>query len=129
MQIKRNNRSDRRRKPRDISPAATRSADADAAEDVVPSRLTALLHACNTLVNFDESGWHELLAALPINTQDYLFLSNWLNNTDQLIQAREFGAARYQLRIVRARLTAILDAWRRMPAAQTPNDRPMQSSR
>ena len=86
-------------------------------EDVVALRLHALLHACDSLTGFAETDWRQILGSLPVNTHDYLFLSNWLNNTVQLMRIAEYGAARYQLRIVRARLLSILDAWQRMPAA------------
>jgi hypothetical protein len=46
----------------------------------------------------------ELVAALPLTTDEYSFAANWLASSRRLWAEGEVGACRYQLGLVRKRL-------------------------
>ena len=66
-----------------------------------------LRHAAGTphaviAAEFDRLG--ELLAALPLMTDEYSFAANWIAGARECWTAGDIGAARYQLEMVRKKL-------------------------
>lgn len=46
----------------------------------------------------------DLVAALPLTTDEYCFAANWIAGARECWQAGDLGAARYQLEMVRKKL-------------------------
>jgi hypothetical protein len=48
----------------------------------------------------------DLVAALPLTTDEYCFAANWVASARRLFEADDIGACLYQLGIIRKRLAA-----------------------
>jgi hypothetical protein len=46
----------------------------------------------------------ELVAALPLTTEEYCFAANWITAARVCWSSGDFGAARYQLKVIRKKV-------------------------
>jgi hypothetical protein len=66
-----------------------------------------LRHASTTpgaVIAADFNRLEELVAALPLTTDEYCFAINWIAGARECCSAGDLGAARYQLEMVRKKL-------------------------
>jgi hypothetical protein len=76
----------------------------------LPGSITHLLHSQHTALDKEIDDqftlWQRAIAALPLTSQEYCFLNNWLISAKNYWHRGELGAARYQLEMIGKRLRA-----------------------
>jgi hypothetical protein len=89
-----------------VPPTPNRPVPSD--QEIKPAKLLALLRPtsqpCSAAVTLEFQAMHRLVESLPLTSEEFCFVHNWLTSAQNMWQDGDTNAARYQVAMIVRRL-------------------------